>query len=154
MSVLINGDTIGTAENTLRADSLCVGETIAAIDLDWEAPTDFEVGETTMNINVVIPLSQQRILDAHHIWRGWTKKSASDHFFHVAMTWCDDSEHEEAGILVRDCGMYGFKHFMADKPPIMFDDNDSLKLRKDVNRPTPENREWICLSLRHREMDT
>ena len=38
MSVLIRGGTVVTAEGESRADVLCVGETIAAVGLDLEAP--------------------------------------------------------------------------------------------------------------------
>ena len=42
--------------------------------------------------------------------------------FHVAITWWDDSVHEDMGTLVRDHGVNSFKHFMAYKGAIMADD--------------------------------
>ena len=43
MAIIIKGGTIVTAEHTFRGDVLCVGESIAAIGLDLEAPIDAEV---------------------------------------------------------------------------------------------------------------
>jgi dihydropyrimidinase len=161
--VIIKGGTIVTAEQTFRGDILCVGETIAAIGLNLDAPADAEVvdasgcyvmpggidphthmelpfmgtvasedfftgttaaavGGTTMIIDFVIPSPQQRILDAYHTWRGWAEKAASDYSFHVAITWWDESVHDDMGTLVRDWGVNSFKHFMAYKNAIMCDD--------------------------------
>lgn len=163
MAIIIKGGTIVTADQSFRGDLLCVGEKIAAVGLDLDAPAGAEVvdasgcyvmpggidphthmelpfmgtvasedffsgttaaavGGTTMIIDFVIPSPQQRILDAYHTWRGWAEKAASDYSFHVAITWWDDSVHEDMGTLVRDWGVNSFKHFMAYKNAIMCDD--------------------------------
>src|SRR5690606_28648941 len=79
-------------------------------------------GGTTMIIDFVIPAPRQRLLDAYQDWRGWAEKSAGDYSFHVAVTWWDDSVHDDMGTLTRDLGVNSFKHFMAYKGAIMCDD--------------------------------
>ncbi len=79
-------------------------------------------GGTTCIIDFVIPAPQQRVMDAYKEWRGWAEKSVSDYSFHVAITWWDESVHEDMGTLVRDHGVNSFKHFMAYKNAIMADD--------------------------------
>ena len=79
-------------------------------------------GGTTSIIDFVIPAPQQRIMDAYKEWRGWAEKSASDYSFHVAITWWDQSVHDDMGTLSRDFGVNSFKHFMAYKGAIMCDD--------------------------------
>lgn len=98
------------------------------------ASEDFEtgtsaglVGGTTMIIDFVIPSPQQNILDAYKQWREWAKKSVSDYSFHVAITWWDDSVHDDMETLVRDCGVNSFKHFMAYKGAIMATDEILIK---------------------------
>lgn len=79
-------------------------------------------GGTTMIIDFVIPSPGERLLDAYHKWREWAKKSCCDYSFHVAITWWDESVHDDMGTLVRDWGVNSFKHFMAYKGAIMADD--------------------------------
>ncbi|MDH3373065.1 MAG: dihydropyrimidinase [Gammaproteobacteria bacterium] len=79
-------------------------------------------GGTTMIIDFAIPNPQQNILDAYNQWRDWAEKSVADYSFHVAITWWDDSVHEDMGTLVRNHGVNSFKHFMAYKGAIMADD--------------------------------
>ncbi|MGI9202036.1 MAG: dihydropyrimidinase [Woeseiaceae bacterium] len=79
-------------------------------------------GGTTMIIDFVIPSPQSRILEAYHQWREWAEKSVADYSFHVAITWWDDSVHEDMGTLVEKHGVNSFKHFMAYKNAIMCDD--------------------------------
>lgn len=79
-------------------------------------------GGTTMIIDFVIPSPQQRLMEAYNTWREWAEKAVSDYSFHVAVTWWDDSVHEDMGTLVRDYGVNSFKHFMAYKNAIMADD--------------------------------
>jgi dihydropyrimidinase len=79
-------------------------------------------GGTTSVIDFVIPSPKQRILDAYHTWRGWAEKAATDYTFHVAITWWDQSVHDDMGTLCRDHGVNSFKHFMAYKNAIMADD--------------------------------
>ncbi|HEX7603577.1 MAG TPA: dihydropyrimidinase, partial [Polyangiaceae bacterium] len=79
-------------------------------------------GGTTTIIDFAIPNPKQSILEAYKTWRGWAEKSAADYSLHVAITWWDDSVHEEMGILCRDHGVNSFKHFMAYKNSIMCDD--------------------------------
>ena len=43
MAVIIKGGTVVTADDTFRADVLCVGETIAAIGENLEVPSGAEV---------------------------------------------------------------------------------------------------------------
>ena len=79
-------------------------------------------GGTTMIIDFVIPNPQQPLMEAFHNWRGWAEKSVADYGFHVAVTWWDQSVHDDMGTLVRDHGVNSFKHFMAYKNAIMADD--------------------------------
>jgi dihydropyrimidinase len=79
-------------------------------------------GGTTTIIDFVIPAPQQRLMDAYRQWREWAQKSASDYSFHVAVTWWDQSVHDDMGTLVNDEGVNSFKHFMAYKGAIMADD--------------------------------
>ncbi len=79
-------------------------------------------GGTTMIIDFAIPNPQQNVLETYHQWRDWAEKSVADYSFHVAITWWDDSVHEDMGTLVRDHGVNSFKHFMAYKGAIMADD--------------------------------
>lgn len=79
-------------------------------------------GGTTSIIDFVIPQPGQRLLDAYNQWQEWAEKSAADYTFHVAITWWDDSVHEDMETLVREHGVNSFKHFMAYKNAIMADD--------------------------------
>ncbi len=79
-------------------------------------------GGTTMIIDFVIPNPQQNIMEAYRQWRGWAEKAVADYTFHVAITWWDESVHEDMGTLVREHGVNSFKHFMAYKGAIMADD--------------------------------
>jgi dihydropyrimidinase len=79
-------------------------------------------GGTTMIIDFVIPDPKQPLMDAWKNWNGWAAKSAADYSFHVAVTWWDQSVHDDMGTLVRDHGVNSFKHFMAYKNAIMADD--------------------------------
>jgi dihydropyrimidinase len=79
-------------------------------------------GGTTMIIDFAIPNPQQNVLETYHQWRDWAEKSVSDYSFHVAITWWDDTVHEDMATLVRDHGVNSFKHFMAYKGAIMADD--------------------------------
>jgi len=79
-------------------------------------------GGTTMIIDFVIPNPQQHLMDAFQQWSGWAEKACADYSFHVAVTWWDDSVHEDMGILTREHGVNSFKHFMAYKGAIMADD--------------------------------
>ncbi|MEM9071619.1 MAG: dihydropyrimidinase [Myxococcota bacterium] len=79
-------------------------------------------GGTTMIIDFVIPSPQQRLMDAYKQWREWSAKSAADYSFHVAVTWWDQSVHDDMGTLATEHGVNSFKHFMAYKGAIMCDD--------------------------------
>ena len=79
-------------------------------------------GGTTMIIDFVIPSPQQSLLEAVHHWSGWAEKSVADYSFHVAVTWWNQSVHDDMGTLVREHGVNSFKHFMAYKNAIMADD--------------------------------
>ncbi len=79
-------------------------------------------GGTTTIIDFVIPDPKERILDAYMKWRGWAEKSAADYSLHVAITWWDQSVHDDMGTLAKDHGVNSFKHFMAYKGAIMCDD--------------------------------
>ena len=79
-------------------------------------------GGTTTIIDFVIPAPQQNLLEAYHTWRGWAEKSATDYSFHVAVTWWDQTVHDDMGTLTREFGVNSFKHFMAYKNAIMCDD--------------------------------
>ncbi|HJL56125.1 MAG TPA: dihydropyrimidinase [Arenicellales bacterium] len=79
-------------------------------------------GGTTCLIDFVIPAPQTSLLSAFHQWREWAEKSVSDYAFHVAVTWWDDSVHQDMGTLVQEHGVNSFKHFMAYKGAIMADD--------------------------------
>lgn len=79
-------------------------------------------GGTTSIIDFVIPQPGQRLLDAYHQWQEWAEKAATDFTFHVAITWWDESVHDDMETLVREHGVNSFKHFMAYKNAIMADD--------------------------------
>jgi len=79
-------------------------------------------GGTTMIIDFVIPAPQQSLREAYRDWRGWAEKAAGDYSFHVAVTWWDQTVHDDMGWLVREGGVNSFKHFMAYKGAIMADD--------------------------------
>jgi dihydropyrimidinase len=79
-------------------------------------------GGTTTIIDFVIPDPKERILDAYKKWRGWAEKSAADYSLHVAITWWDQTVHEDMGTLCKEHGVNSFKHFMAYKGAIMADD--------------------------------
>ena len=91
-------------------------------------------GGTTMIIDFVIPAPQQSLMEAYRQWREWAEKSTADYSFHVAVTWWDDSVHDDMGTLARDHGVNSFKHFMAYKGAIMADDeilvNSFLRARE------------------------
>ncbi len=90
---------------------------------DFESGTSAALaGGTTMIIDFAIPNPQQSLLETYHTWRGWAEKAVADYSFHVAVTWWDDSVHEEMGTLVREHGVNSFKHFMAYKGAIMAGD--------------------------------
>ena len=95
--------------------------TVASEDFYTGTAAGF-AGGTTMIIDFVIPDPQQRIMDAYRQWRDWSKKSAGDYSFHVAITWWDDSVHADMGTLVKEEGVNSFKHFMAYKGAIMATD--------------------------------
>ena len=84
-------------------------------------------GGTTTIIDFVIPDPKQRLMDAFQTWRGWAEKAAADYTFHVAVTWWDDTVHEDMGTLVKRHGVNSFKHFMAYKNAIMADDETLVK---------------------------
>ncbi|WP_346796002.1 dihydropyrimidinase [Halomonas sp. Bachu 37] len=79
-------------------------------------------GGTTSIIDFVIPQPGQRLMDAYHQWQKWAEKAATDFTFHVAITWWDESVHDDMETLVREHGVNSFKHFMAYKNAIMADD--------------------------------
>jgi dihydropyrimidinase len=79
-------------------------------------------GGTTTIIDFVVPSPQQPLMDAYRTWRDWAIKSTCDYTFHVAVTWWDQSVHDDMGTLVREEGVNSFKHFMAYKNSIMADD--------------------------------
>ncbi len=79
-------------------------------------------GGTTTIIDFVIPSPQQRLMEAYKQWMEWAAKAAGDYSFHVAVTWWDDSVHEDMGTLTTEHGVNSFKHFMAYKGAIMCDD--------------------------------
>lgn len=84
-------------------------------------------GGTTTIIDFVIPDPKQRLMDAFQTWRGWAEKAAADYTFHVAVTWWDDTVHDDMGTLVERHGVNSFKHFMAYKNAIMADDETLVK---------------------------
>ncbi|MDW7745619.1 dihydropyrimidinase [Halomonas sp.] len=84
-------------------------------------------GGTTSIIDFVIPKPGQRLLEAYNQWREWAEKAAADYTFHVAITWWDDSVHEDMETLVHEHGVNSFKHFMAYKNAIMADDETLVK---------------------------
>ncbi|WP_118181121.1 dihydropyrimidinase [Paraburkholderia phosphatilytica] len=84
-------------------------------------------GGTTSIIDFVIPSPKQPLMGAFREWRGWAEKAASDYGFHVAVTWWDQSVHDDMGTLVHEHGVSSFKHFMAYKNAIMADDEILVK---------------------------
>jgi len=79
-------------------------------------------GGTTTIIDFAIPSPQQPLMDSYMQVRGWAEKAAGDYSLHVAVTWWDESVHEDMGKLTREWGVNSFKHFMAYKNAIMADD--------------------------------
>ncbi|MDQ7050923.1 MAG: dihydropyrimidinase [Enterobacterales bacterium] len=79
-------------------------------------------GGTTSIIDFVIPNPQQSLMEAYKTWRGWAEKSCANYSFHVAVTWWDETVHQDMGTLVTEEGVNSFKHFMAYKNAIMADD--------------------------------
>ena len=84
-------------------------------------------GGTTTIMDFVIPNPQQSLMEAYQTWRGWAEKSAGDYTFHVAVTWWDQSVHDDMETLVKKHGVNSFKHFMAYKNAIMADDEILVK---------------------------
>jgi dihydropyrimidinase len=95
--------------------------TVASEDF-FSGTTAAMAGGTTTIIDFVIPGNGQRVLDAWRDWRGWAEKAASDYSFHVAITWWDQSVHDDMGVLATQHGVNSFKHFMAYKGALMADD--------------------------------
>ncbi|TNE58688.1 MAG: dihydropyrimidinase [Alphaproteobacteria bacterium] len=79
-------------------------------------------GGTTQIIDFVIPDPEQPLMAAYKDWRSWAEKAAADYSFHVAITWWDESVHQDMETLVMEEGVNSFKHFMAYKGAIMADD--------------------------------
>ena len=100
--------------------------TVASEDF-FSGTTAGAAGGTTMIIDFVIPSPGQDVMDAYRTWRGWAEKAATDHSFHVAITWWDETVHEAMGTLARAHGVNSFKHFMAYKGAIMADDEVLVK---------------------------
>ena len=108
-------------------------------------------GGTTTIIDFVIPNPQQPLMEAYRTWRGWAEKAASDHSFHVAITWWDDSVRRDMGTLVQQEGVNSFKHFMAYKNAIMCDDEtlvNSFKRCLELGA-MPTVSDWRYLNLNH-----
>lgn len=80
-------------------------------------------GGTTTIIDFVIPSPGQPLMEAYHQWRDWSEKSMSNYTFHVAITWWDDSVHQDMKTLATEYGINSFKHFMAYKNAIMATDD-------------------------------
>ncbi len=80
-------------------------------------------GGTTSIIDFVIPDPGENLISAYEKWRGWAEPSAADYGFHVAVTWWDDSVHQDMETLVKKFGVNSFKHFMAYKGAIMAPDD-------------------------------
>ncbi len=79
-------------------------------------------GGTTCIIDFAIPDPKQRLMDAYKQWRQWAEIAAADYSFHVAVTWWDQSVHDDMGTLCKEHGVNSFKHFMAYKGSMMADD--------------------------------
>ncbi|MDE2133310.1 MAG: dihydropyrimidinase [Alphaproteobacteria bacterium] len=95
--------------------------TVASEDFFTGTAAGFAGGNTTI-IDFVIPNPKQNLMEAYRDWRGWAEKAAGDYGFHVAITWWDESVHDDMGTLVREEGVNSFKHFMAYKNAIMATD--------------------------------
>jgi dihydropyrimidinase len=78
-------------------------------------------GGTTMIIDFVIPASDERPLDAYHVWRARSEKAPADYSFHVAITSWSEQVSQDMEVLTREHGINSFKHFMAYKNDIMLD---------------------------------
>ena len=103
----------------------CMG-TVASDDFYTGTAAGLAGGTTTI-IDFVIPSPGQSLMEAFHQWQDLASKSAGDYSFHVAITWWDESVHEDMGTLVNDYGVNSFKHFMAYKNAIMADDETLIK---------------------------
>jgi dihydropyrimidinase len=144
-TLLIRGGTVVNADREFRADVLCDGGKIAAVGTNLDVPAGSAtldaggryvmpggidphthmqlpfMGSTAADA-FVNPAPHHPPMDAYRMWRGWAEKSASDHGFHVAVTWWSEGVHADMGTLVKDEGINSFKHFMAYKNAIMCDD--------------------------------
>ncbi|MHB1494615.1 MAG: hypothetical protein ACYCUY_04110, partial [Acidithiobacillus sp.] len=78
MSLLIKNGTVVNADRSFEADVYCESGKIVAVEKGLNAPHGAE------------------IIDA----RAWAEKSCADYSFHVAITWWDESVHEDMGTLV------------------------------------------------------
>jgi dihydropyrimidinase len=122
--------------------------TVASEDFFTGTSAGF-AGGNTMIIDFVIPNPQQPMMEAWDAWNGWAQKAAGDYSFHVAVTWWDQSVHDDMGTLCREHGVNSFKHFMAYKGAIMCDDevlvNSFLRCRELGAMPTihAENGELV-----------
>ena len=95
-------------------------------------------------------------METYRQWREWAEKSVADYSFHVAITWWDDTVHEDMGTLVRDHGVNSFKHFMAYKGAIMADDeilvnsfSRALSNSARFRRCTPRTASWSSACKRN-----
>ena len=122
--------------------------TVASEDFFTGTSAGF-AGGNTMIIDFVIPNPQQRMMEAWADWNSWAEKAAGDYSFHVAVTWWDQSVHDDMGTLAREHGVNSFKHFMAYKNAIMCDDevlvNSFMRCRELGAIPTihAENGELV-----------
>ncbi len=100
--------------------------TVIAYDFFTGTVAGLAGGTTSIN-GCVIPRPKQPLVDVYRTWRGWPEKSTAGYWFHVAVTWWDESVHVDMEQLVRKGGTNGFKHFMAYKNAIMADDEVMVK---------------------------
>ena len=87
-------------------------------------------GGTTSILDFVIPGRGESLLAAWRSWREKAAKACADYGFHVAITHWSEQVGEEMRILVEDCGVSSFKHFMAYKNALMVEDEDFLRSLK------------------------
>ena len=87
-------------------------------------------GGTTSILDFVIPDRGESLLAAWRSWREKAAKACADYGFHVAITHWSEQVGEEMRILVEECGVSSFKHFMAYKNALMVEDEDFLRSLK------------------------
>ena len=87
-------------------------------------------GGTTTVLDFVIPEKGTSLVEAYKKWRSWADgMSCCDYGFRVAVTEFKKGKTDlEMEILVKECGINGFKCFMAYKNSLMLNDEELINV--------------------------